>query len=38
VNSGLALDVDGGVTTAGAEIDQYTYNGNSWQQWIFTAK
>jgi len=37
VNSGNALDVVGGSTTVGAQIDQYTYNGNAWQQWIFQA-
>jgi hypothetical protein len=35
-NSGLALDVAGGVTTSGSDVDQYTYQGKSWQQWTVT--
>jgi hypothetical protein len=35
VNSGLALDVDGGGKTVGEAIDQYPYKGNAWQQWKF---
>jgi len=37
VNSGLALDVVGGGTTNGTGINQYTYGGNTWQQWKFTS-
>ena len=38
VNSGLVLDVIGGGTTNGTGGgDQYTYNGNTWQQWKFTS-
>jgi hypothetical protein len=33
VNSGLALDIAGGGTGPG--IDQWTYQGDSWQQWKF---
>ncbi len=36
-NSGLALDVDGGVKTVSAKIDQYPFNDSAWQQWIFKA-
>jgi hypothetical protein len=35
VNSGLALDIVGGVKTVGAKIDQNAYQGNAWQQWTF---
>jgi hypothetical protein len=33
VNSGLALDNDGRSLTEGDSIDQYPYQGNTWQQW-----
>jgi hypothetical protein len=38
VNSGEALDVDGGGTAVKEGIDQYPYFGATWQQWKFTAK
>jgi hypothetical protein len=33
--TGLYADVSGASTTAGAAIDQWTYNGNWNQQWYF---
>lgn len=40
VSSGQVLDVDGGNggTQQGKQLDQYPYQSNPWQQWIFTAK
>jgi hypothetical protein len=35
VNSGLFLDVNGGSTSAGAKVIQWTYNGNNNQKWYF---
>jgi len=29
--------VVGGGTASGTKIDQYTYGGNTWQQWKFTS-
>lgn len=37
-NSGKALDVTGYSTTAGAAIEQWTYNGGGNQKWSFTSQ
>jgi len=37
-NSGKALDVTGYSTTAGAAIEQWTYNGGGNQKWTFTSQ
>jgi len=37
-NSGKALDVTGYSTTAGAAIEQWTYNGGGNQQWTLTSQ
>ncbi|MFB9675211.1 RICIN domain-containing protein [Streptosporangium vulgare] len=34
-HSGKAMDVQGASTNDSARVDQYTYNGNAWQQWQF---
>ncbi|RGA06386.1 glycosyl hydrolase family 5 [Microbispora triticiradicis] len=34
-HSGKAMDVQQASTNNSARIDQYTYNGNAWQQWRF---
>jgi outer membrane protein assembly factor BamB len=36
VNSGQALDVNTGSTTEGETLDEFPYQANPWQQWIFT--
>jgi hypothetical protein len=37
VNSGQALNVDGGSQTVGYNLDQVPYTGAPWQQWVFTS-
>jgi hypothetical protein len=38
VNSGLAMEIPGGNKTNGTGVDQYTYQGQAWQKWTFTAE